>query len=152
MTSPDGTVQTKKASVQYDSWVWPIRQPPGAACPGGTGELPINRSGGAPTESAFASVNEDRIGKIATTLQLPNWLVEALIIEYLPCRRFFEGIAVVLFDFGLVQADDVRALMLPAAVLGNLVLFHNVIHDVIARRMLSGFVGLPMSSVRGNRA
>ena len=51
----------------------------------------------------------------------------------------------VLFDFGLVQADDVRALPMPAAVLGNVVLFHNVTCSVIARRMLSGFVGLPMA-------
>jgi hypothetical protein len=95
----------------------------------------------------FASVREDRIAEIAAALDLPGWLAKALIVEYLPCRRFFEEDAVVLFDFGLVKADDVRALPRPATFLSHITLFHNVTQSVISLRLVGGLVGLPMAAV-----
>ncbi|HUY88605.1 MAG TPA: hypothetical protein VMV10_07720 [Pirellulales bacterium] len=95
--------------------------------------------------NTFASVNGGRIGEIATNLGIPEWLAEAIIVEYLPCRRFFEKNAVVLFDFGLVDAADVRELPRPLIIMGDVTLFHNVTGSVLRQRAISGFIGWPMA-------
>jgi hypothetical protein len=92
----------------------------------------------------FQIANEERVGALAAELNLSKWLVEALIVEYLPCRRFFERNAVVLFDFGLIEADDIRRLPRPLAILSNYTVFHNITREALAQRMISGLIGLPM--------
>ncbi len=97
------------------------------------------------------AINRGRIGELAKELDLPEWLVEAAIVEYLPCRRFFEEEAKVLFDFGMIDADAIRQLPRPVTVLSNVNLIHNVSKSVVAGRMMGGLVGLPMASMGDER-
>ncbi len=95
--------------------------------------------------------NRARTGDLSRELNLPHWLVEALIVEYLPCRRFFEDGAKVLFDFGQIKADEIRQLPRPAVVLSNVHLIHNIAKSVVSRRLMGGLVGLPMSTMGDQR-
>ena len=92
-------------------------------------------------------INYDKIASLAETLQWPRWIVEAVAIEYLPCRRFVAEGNFILFDFSLLKADNFRQLSRPLVILQNITLFHNVTGSVLRQRMLRGLVGAPMAPI-----
>lgn len=94
--------------------------------------------------------NSERVKEIATTLNLPDWLIEDLIVEYLHCRRFLEGDKSILFDFGRITVQDIESIPNPYIILSNVSLFHNVTPQVLQMRMLHGMAGLPVSTLAGH--
>lgn len=89
----------------------------------------------------------EQVKKLADTLNLPDWLVEALIVEYLPCRRFLEKDAWILFDFDNITILDIEEIAHPYIILNNVTLFHNVAPDVLKTRILHGIAGLPLGTL-----
>lgn len=89
----------------------------------------------------------DHVKELAAALKLPTWLVEAVIIEYLPCRRFLEAEASILFDFERVTQQDFESVASPYILLSGITLFHNVTLDVLQTRMTRGIGGLPLSTL-----
>jgi hypothetical protein len=98
----------------------------------------------------FEIRNRKHVKKLAEALDLPTWLLKAIIVEYLPCRRF-QGNTVTI-DYGLVTVEDVKSLAKPYVLLNGLALFHNVTTEVFSQRILSGIVGLPMVSLAKQEA
>ncbi|HBE25310.1 MAG TPA: hypothetical protein DDW33_06460, partial [Ktedonobacter sp.] len=94
--------------------------------------------------------NREHTKKLAEALKLPTWLVKAIIVEYLPCRRF-QGNKVII-DYGLVTVEDFRSFTKPYIILNGLALFHNVTTEVFNQRILSGMVGLPMVNLAKQEA
>jgi hypothetical protein len=72
----------------------------------------------------------EHVKEIADSLNLPDWLVEAIIIEYLPCRSFLETGASFLFDFERVAQQDVESVASPYILLSSVILSHNVTSDL----------------------
>src|SRR5229473_487664 len=91
--------------------------------------------------------NLEHAKEIAATLHLPDWLIEVLIVEYLPCRRFLEDDTSILFDFGLITIQDVESIPNPYIIISDLSLFHNVTPQVLRTRILGGIAGLPLSTL-----
>jgi len=91
--------------------------------------------------------NLERGKEIAGILHLPEWLVEALIVEYLPCRRFLEADTSILLDFGHITVQDVKAIASPYITLSNISLIHNVKSQTMRERMAHGIAGLPLSTL-----
>ena len=89
----------------------------------------------------------EHVKELAETLKLPDWLVEAVLIEYLPSRRFLEAGASILFDFERVTQQDVESVASPYILLSGVTLSHNVTSDVLRTRMTHGMVGLPVSTL-----
>jgi hypothetical protein len=83
----------------------------------------------------FEIHNQEHVKKLAEAFELPTWLVKAIIVEYLPCRRF-QGNTVTI-DYGLVTVEDVKSLTKPYVILNGLALFHNVTTEVFSQRILS---------------
>ena len=98
----------------------------------------------------FEIKNANKVEEIAEELKLPEWLVKALIVEYLSCRQF-QG-STVIIDYGLVTPDDLNAIAIPRVILNGLVLFHNVTKEVLYQRVISGIGGVPMSSLSKQEA
>jgi hypothetical protein len=73
----------------------------------------------------------EHVKELAETLKLPDWLVEAVLIEYLPSRRFLEAGASILFDFERVTQQDVESVASPYILLSGVTLSHNVTSDVL---------------------
>jgi hypothetical protein len=94
----------------------------------------------------FRVINAKRVEEIASVVNLPEWLVEGLIVEYLPCRRFLENDALVLLDFNLVTVQDVQQIKMPYVLLNGIVLVHNAISSVFKDRMIAGIANLPMTT------
>jgi len=93
-------------------------------------------------------IGSEHVKELAITLNLPEWLVEAIIIEYLPCRRFFEADASILFDFERVTQQDVESIVSPYILLSGVMLSHNITRDVLQTRMLQAIVpSLPLSTL-----
>lgn len=93
----------------------------------------------------FEIRNQQHAKKLAEDLDLPTWLVKAIIVEYLPCRRFQGN--VVTLDYELISIDDIISLTKPYVILNGLFLFHNVTLEVLRQRILSGMAGFPMASL-----
>src|SRR5215472_8561831 len=89
----------------------------------------------------FEIRNQEHAKMLAEALELPTWLVKAIIVEYLPCRRFRGN--TVIIDYGLVTVDDIKSLTKPYIILNGLAVFHNVTTEVFSQRILSSFVGSP---------
>ena len=93
----------------------------------------------------FEVINAIHVKEIADVLNLSEWLVEALIVEYLPCRHFLENDSLVLLDFNLITEQDIQQIELPYVILNGIVLVHNAISSVFKDRMLAGIANLPMT-------
>jgi hypothetical protein len=102
------------------------------------------------TMPVFEIHNREHVKKLAEALELPTWLVKAIIVEYLPCRSF-QGNTVTI-DYGLVTVEDIKSLAKPYVILNGLALFHNVTTEVLSQRILSGMVGLPMANLAKQEA
>ena len=98
----------------------------------------------------FEIHNQQHAKKLAEALDLPVWLVKAIIVEYLPCRRFQGN--VVTLDYGLITVNDIKSLAKPFVILNGLFLFHNVTPEVFGQRILSGMAGFPMATVAAQEA
>ena len=98
----------------------------------------------------FEIRNQHHAKELAKALDLPVWLVKAIIVEYLPCRRFQGNVVTV--DYELITVDDITSLTKPYIVLNGLALFHNVTLEVLRQRILSGIVGSPMVNLAGQEA
>ena len=81
---------------------------------------------------------------IADRFELPEWWVEAVLVEYYPCREFLEGEEVWLFNFDLVD-DSISSLPSKKVVVGDHTLFHNIKAEDLKLRILMGLVGDPIS-------
>jgi hypothetical protein len=99
---------------------------------------------------AFTINNIQHIKKLADALDLPTWLVKAIVVEYLPCRRF-EGNTVTI-DYGLVTIDQIKSIAKPYVILNGLALFHNVTTEVLRQRILSAIAGFPMANLAKQEA
>lgn len=89
----------------------------------------------------------EHVKELAAALNLPKWLIEAIIIEYLPCRRFLEAGASILIDFECVTQQDFESVSSPYILLSGITLFHNVTLDVLQTRMMRGIGDLPLSTL-----
>jgi len=98
----------------------------------------------------FGLHNLQQIRKLAEAFDLPTWLAKAIIVEYLPCRRF-EGNTVVI-DYGLVTTNQIKTLPKPYVILNGIALFHNVTKEVLHQRIVSGFAGFPMANLAKQEA
>lgn len=98
----------------------------------------------------FEVRNANNIKALATSLDLPQWLVKALIVEYLPCRQF-DGHKVIL-DYNLATAQALQEIARPSVILNGLTLFHNISRSVFRQRILAGFGGFPMVSLAKQEA
>jgi hypothetical protein len=105
-----------------------------------------NRGRGMFVES-IKEINRARTAELSRELALPHWLVEALIVEYLPCRRYFEGGAEVLFDFSQIEADTIRQIPRPAVVLSDVHLLHNIPSSVVPRHLWGELFGIPNATL-----
>jgi len=76
---------------------------------------------------------------------MPEYIVECLIVEYLPCRRFYEEGAIVVLDFSMVTEQDLQQLPDELVILNGILLVHNIRNNVLKDRLLSGIGNLPMS-------
>lgn len=93
----------------------------------------------------FEIHNQQHAEKMAEALNLPVWLVKAIIVEYLPCR-YFQG-NVVIIDYGLITVDDIMSLAKPYVVLNGAYFFHNVTPEVFGGRAISSIAGFPSATV-----
>ena len=93
----------------------------------------------------FKVLNTSHLPRLAHAINLPEWLVEAIVVEYLPCRRFLEDDAFVTLDFSLVTAQDIERITRPFIILNGAMLIHNAADTVFKDRMLAGISNLPIS-------
>src|SRR5260370_3751533 len=98
----------------------------------------------------FEIHSQKHVKKVAEAVDLPAWLIKAIIVEYLPCRRFQGNIVTI--DYGLVTVDDIKSLTNPYIILNGLALFHNITTEVLSQRILSGIVGLPTARLAKQEA
>lgn len=98
----------------------------------------------------FEIRNRQRAKTLAEALDLPVWLVKAIIVEYLPCRSF-QGNTVTI-DYGLITIDDLKTLTKPYILLNGLALFHNVTSEVLRQRVLLSMAGFPMANLTKQEA
>ncbi len=92
----------------------------------------------------FGMIHTDNIKGLAGDLDLPEWLVEALIIEYLPCRRFLENDTLVLIDFNTITAQDISQIPKPYVILNGIFVVHNIAPNVLSDRKYVNLLRLPM--------
>ncbi len=93
----------------------------------------------------FKVINSKHVTKIARSVNLPEWLVESIIVEYLPCRRFLQRNALVLLDFNLVTEQDLQRIVGPNVILNGILLIHNAPLSVFKDRILAGISNIPMT-------
>src|SRR5260370_17999968 len=75
---------------------------------------------------------------LSESLGLHAWLVEAIIIEYLPCRRYDLDKFAVVIDYALVSESLLQSLPRPCVLLNGPLLMHNVTPDVARNRLFLG--------------
>ncbi len=75
---------------------------------------------------------------LSESLGLPPWLLEAIIIEYLPCRRYDLDKFAVVIDYALVSESLLQSLPRPCVLLNGPLLMHNVTPDVARNRLFLG--------------
>ena len=86
----------------------------------------------------------ERVREIAERFSLPDWWVEAILVEYYTCRRFLEVKEVWLFDFNLVDEEMISTIPSKKVIIGDITLFHNITQQDLAQRMLFAFTGDPI--------
>lgn len=84
----------------------------------------------------------DVINKLSKEMNLPNWWVEAIAIEYTDCREFGVGHdGLWRFNFNKVKEDDlINALINNKTVISSCFLIHNINKEVFNTRMLESLV------------
>jgi hypothetical protein len=87
----------------------------------------------------------DKLKSIAQSLNLPDWWVESVVIEYFPCRRFGENGRLWTFDFNLLTDNMIKSIPSKQVIIPDFFLIHNVRPNDFRERMLHGSTGDPVA-------
>jgi hypothetical protein len=85
----------------------------------------------------------DRLKKISESLKLPYWWIEAVVIEYFPCRRFGEKGRLWTFDFNLLSDEMIETIPAKQVVIPNFYLVQNVRPQDFTVRAAYALTGYP---------
>lgn len=85
-----------------------------------------------------------KIEKIAKRFNLPTWWVESIVVEYFPCREYFVDENFLVFNFNLLQEEQIKEIPSKKVVINGSILFHNIRPEDAKARMLLGLVGTPL--------
>lgn len=92
--------------------------------------------------------NEKIIDELAHAKSVPVWWLEHLIIEYLPCRRYFENEEIWSIDYSLIKPAQVSEIINNKIVIpASTTIYHHVKKETLRDNFLKSFVGLPLEPV-----
>lgn len=92
--------------------------------------------------------NREIIERFAKEVSLPSWWLEHLIIEYLPCRRYFESTEIWSFDFSEIKSSQIESILANKITIpASTTIFHNISHKTFSENVLKRMVGLPTEPI-----
>jgi hypothetical protein len=93
---------------------------------------------------------KEKIEQLSKKLQLPLWWVQAVIIEYFPCRRFAENGKLWVFDFTIIGRDLDNEISNKNVIIPHFSLCQNINpRDLIYRlpKLITGQSNLPLDNI-----
>lgn len=86
--------------------------------------------------------HDSRIIEISKRFKLPEWWIESVIIECLPCRRYGESGNLHKFDFDILTDEDIQKIPKHRVIVSGVTLMQNIRPDDLRTRALLAFTDL----------